>query len=305
MSKEIRFLEAQEIETSSWDQLIFDAPNGMIYCYSWYLDMIAPSWGAMVLGNYQAVLPLVYNKKCGIEYIYPPKWAQQMGVISREKTSTQLVESLLRNIPPRFRYISTLLNSSNPPIGYGTIIKHRNCELPLNKDYKELRSNYSSQIKRNIKNAEKNHLQYFENDRPEVLIDLFRNNKGKELRLKEADYTSLKHLMYACIHKGVGKVCSVYGDRNDLQAAAFFLSYFERSIFLFSGLNKYGRETGAMSLLIDRYIAPFSGRGHILDFEGSDNDNLARFYLGFGSEEFTYQQIIMNKLPWPLRYFKR
>jgi hypothetical protein len=305
MSNKISFVLGSDIPAAEWNQLIYDAPNGMIYAYSWYMDMIADDWAAIVYGDYEVVLPLVIGKKYGISYIYPPKWCQQLGFISIDKVSSIIVHEMLNAIPAQFKLVELILNSANPKVEQGNVTWNKNYELPLNDSYENIKNKYSSQIKRNLKKAEKNQLSFFENDRPENLIELFRLHKGKDLKhLQESDYIALKHIMYACIHKGVGKVCSVYGDKNDLLASAFFLSYYERSVFLFSGVNSFGKQFGAMSFLIDKYLKPFADQDHILDFEGSNDKNLARFYAGFGSEEFQYQTVRINRLPWPIRLLK-
>ena len=47
---------------------IFD--NGLIYAYSFYLDTMAKHWDAFILNDYEAVMPLTWNKKYGITYYY-------------------------------------------------------------------------------------------------------------------------------------------------------------------------------------------------------------------------------------------
>ena len=69
---------------------------------------------------------------------------------------------------------------------------------------------------------------------------------------------------------------------------ALFLKSHQRITFLFSGNSVAGKETHAMCFLIDQVIREFAGQRLTLDFEGSDDDNLARFYQGFGSVPVTY-----------------
>lgn len=303
---EIRFLPSEKIAVSAWDQLVFEAENASMYAYTWYLDMVAEDWSAIVLGDYDVVLPLVHRKKYGIQYIFPPAWTQQLGFISRRKIDEACMRSMLQAIPKQFKYISLLLNSSNPKLELKGTKTRNNFLLPIPDSEEELRKKYSSQTKRNLKKAEKEKLQFFANERPEMLIDLFKQNKGKEIKaIKDQSYLKLKHLMYASMHKGIGKVYSVYGPQNDLQASAFVLSYFQQSIFLFSGLNQWGRESGAMTYLIHQVLKERLALSHVFDFEGSDDKNLARFYSGFGAENFPYQEITINRLPFPLNLLKR
>jgi hypothetical protein len=44
----------------------------------------------------------------------------------------------------------------------------------------------------------------------------------------------------------------------------------------------------------------------MIDFEGSDNPAFARFYEQFGARPVEqYPAVYNNKLPWPVRLFKR
>ena len=54
--------------------------NGFIYGYSFYLDHMAKHWDALVSGDYEAVMPLTWNRKYGIYYLYQPFLAAQLGV---------------------------------------------------------------------------------------------------------------------------------------------------------------------------------------------------------------------------------
>ncbi len=77
-----------------------------------------------------------------------------------------------------------------------------------------------------------------------------------------------------------------------------------------SGSNALAKENGAMFHLIDTVIRENSPSQLTLDFEGSNNENLARFYKGFGSKEVAYNGISSNRLIFPLNkilnyYLKR
>lgn len=56
--------------------------------------------------------------------------------------------------------------------------------------------------------------------------------------------------------------------------------------------------------MIDSFIKEHSREDNILDFEGSMDVNLARFYKSFGSKEVVYLQILKNNLPVIIRWLK-
>ena len=52
-----------------------------------------------------------------------------------------------------------------------------------------------------------------------------------------------------------------------------------------------------MFLLVDNFIRENAGQALILDFEGSNDQNVSRFYRGFGAKEVHYSQVTINRLP--------
>jgi len=57
-----------------------------------------------------------------------------------------------------------------------------------------------------------------------------------------------------------------------------------------------------MPWLIDAFIKENAGKPVTLDFEGSNNPGLARFYSSFGAKKVVYQQFTRNSLPAPVRF---
>ena len=88
-------------------------------------------------------------------------------------------------------------------------------------------------------------------------------------------------------------------------AGALFLRSLHEHIFLFSATHPEARNTGAMARVIDTFIASHAGSEHPLDFEGSMNPDLARFYRGFGATEIVYLHVQHNRLPAWARWLKQ
>ena len=66
----IRYLKNHEINTEKWDECIMNAFNGIVYAYSWYLDIVHETWDALIEGDYERVMPLPVSEKCGVSYIF-------------------------------------------------------------------------------------------------------------------------------------------------------------------------------------------------------------------------------------------
>lgn len=295
----ISFLPHEKIDKQKWDQCIDDSINGMIYGYSWYLDIVCPLWTGIVEDNYESVMPLCVGKKYGIPYLYQPKFSQQLGVFSKNSNRlndiTPFVEAIIKN----YQFVEIFFNSQNHfPEDLFSVEKKINLELDLNKPYEDLSNQYTTNLKRNISKALQSGISVHKNIRPEEIISIFKENKGKIIHgLGSHDYHVLEKLIYTCIYKGKAEIWGVYTNKNQLCAGVFFIRSHKRFIFLFSGTDKIAKELGAMPLLVDTFIKENANHAMILDFEGSSNINLARFYRSFGSKEHYYHFLNINKLP--------
>jgi len=301
----IKFLEHKNIDKAKWDSCISHSLNGMIYAYSWYLDIVCPGWEALVEDDYKSVMPLPMGEKYGFRYTYPPPYIQQLGLFSSNAITEKEVTDFLSHIPSRYKYIEMNLNEQNPvKADLFKTTKGVTHLLNLNQGYKNILSNYSSQTKRNLKKAQAAVLTISKEVAPGKVIELFRANRGKQYSHNSTQYAILDKLMKTCIQKGVGESWGVYTKDNELCAGAFFLQSNGRAIFLFSGANDKAYETHAMTFLINKFIEEHSEQDVIFDFEGSLDPDLARFYKGFGSAETVYLQIRKNTLPLPVKLLK-
>jgi len=299
----IRHLLPTEIDYEKWDNCINESFNGNIYSLSWYLDITHPEWEALVEDDYKRIMPLPVSKKYGINYMMQPYFIQQLGIFSKSNLCSEKTEEFIKAIPSKIKYIDINLNIHNKlESSQFNQTKNINHLLDLVSSYEKTRSKYSSNAKRNLKKAEKSKLQLMKSIKPNELIDLFKNNKGKEIEgFMDAEYKNLERLIYMSIHKGLGIIYGVFNSKNELCAGAFFTRHNKRLVFLFSGSNDLARENGAMFFLIDSVIKEYSPSQLTFDFEGSNDKNLARFYKGFGSKEVFYDRIRINRIRFPFK----
>jgi len=303
----IRYLKNSEIDTEKWDGCIKSSFNGIIYAYAWYLDIVHENWEALVEDDYIRVMPLPASKKMGISYIMQPFFMQQLGIFSKNMLTPDIVRSFIDNIPEKFKIVDINLNSYNTIDGDDLVLlRNDNYVLDLINKYAVLSKKYSSNTKRNLKKSLKKKLTLAKGIKPEGLISLFKENRGKRLKKwSEPEYDRLKRLMYRVLYKGSGLLYGVFDEHNQLCAGAFFTRTQNRLIFLFSATNDAGKESAAMTFLIDSIIRKFSPNKLVLDFEGSNEENLARFYKGFGAKRVTYIRLQKNTLGILLRWLFR
>ena len=294
----IHFLQHNMIDKSRWDDCIRNAVNGNLYAYSWFLDIVSPGWCALVEEDYENILPLTVSSRAGIKYIMQPYFTQQLGLFSRSFIPETKLAEFLTSIPSGYKYIDINLNTSNQLSPSGNVTEMTNLELNLKNEYDKIVSGYQSNLKRNLKKASQNKLTIFKNVRPEELISLFRANKGQDLKhLNDSQYLLIQRIAYESIQKGLGEIWGAFDEFNQLVAGILWVNSHQKSIFLFSALSDTGRNLNAMPWLIDTFIMQNAGKPLTLDFEGSNDDGLARFYSSFGAEKAIYQRYVKNTLP--------
>ncbi len=302
----ITHLSHSQINKKKWDTCIHNAINGIIYGYSWYLDIVCPEWNALVSNDYEAVFPLTAREKYGIHYLYQPFFTQQLGLFY-SKQETGLIDSFINTIPSGYKYIDINLNTKNSLPKTNFILNEKvTYHLDLISEYDVLQKGFSQNLKRNIKKAQKNNIQVALNSKPEAIVDLFKAEQGPNIsELKNKDYYKLCPLIYEAQHRGMGQVWAAYNVQNELIAGIFLIKSHQKLISFLIASNEEAKQTGAVSLIFDKIIKQYSGKALTLDFEGSIIASIARFYANFGAIPIKYLNIKQNNLPWYLKIFKK
>lgn len=300
----ITYVKHKDINKNKWDVSIAQSVNGIVYAYSWYLDIMAPGWDALVADDYSAVFPLTHNKKFGIHYLFQPYFTQQLGLFSTHEMSGELVAKFLDAIPSKFRFIAINLNTflkfQYPKGKITPLVTHH---LDLIEPYTNISAKYSKNTKRNISRSVAFDVEVRKGLSTQELLRLKKGNLIVPLEQKH--FQSLQLLVDHTVGMGVGEVYGAYSKSGELLAGAFFLKSNGKVIYLLASSTQEGRKNNAMFSLVDRFIDQNAEEQLVLDFEGSNVESVARFYTGFGATPVTYSHLEINRLPWPLKIFKR
>ncbi|MDQ3047423.1 MAG: GNAT family N-acetyltransferase [Bacteroidota bacterium] len=293
----IKHLEQKEIDRIKWDKCMSESPNACMFAYTWYLDIVCEGWAGLVLNDYEAVFPIARKSKFKISYIFQPFFTRYFGVFSHEKNPAD-VKEFLAAIPPEYKYMEFCLHESNELTDSDFQIRERKYQsLDLSPSLQEIQSSYSDNTKRSIKKALKAGFILQNSARPEVIVNLFRENKGAELEeFKPGDYQTLARLMKEFSKQENAETFCVRDQENNVCAAAFFMKNKDRFVYLKSGQSEAGRASGAMHLLVDGMIRKHAGTNKILDFGGSSVETVARFYKSFGAKDCVYLQVKKDRL---------
>lgn len=283
----ITYVLYKHVDTTKYNTCIAQSHNELLYAYSWYLDCVTENWDVLVLNDYRAVMPLPKRIRFGISYIYLPAWTQQLGIFSKDKIDENLVFEFIRAIPGKFKLVDLVLNYQNK-ITNNFTVQRDNFILPLNDTYEALFKNFYKGRKSSIKQAKIAHLIAKKANNIQILLRLFKENKGLELNKSETDYALLESLVFKGISLKQVVIYEVFDQEENLLGGAVFLKNKQRITNLFSAMNAQGRKNQAMSFLVDFIIQKYANQPLILDFEGSMVTEIASFYRSFGAKNQPY-----------------
>lgn len=299
----IHYIEHKHIDKKKWDTCIQTSTSPSFFVYTWYLDVVCPNWSALILNDYEAVFPLASNSKLAIHYLYQPLFTRYLGVYSKTPTTEQLVSDFFDAIPKQFKYIEFSIHENNIFNRIDFEKKERLFQtLSLNQSYDQLLDNFKGDAKRNLKKSEKHQLVITENVQPKDVVDLFKNNKGKNLTgLNKEDFSTLENLMIEALKNNAGIVLGIQNHEKKLIAAGFFIKSKTEILFLKGSANTEGKSVGAMYLLLNYIFKNYSQKIEKFDFGGSSVETVASFNHNFGAKDSVYLQVKQNRLPFLIK----
>ncbi|MBS1664820.1 MAG: GNAT family N-acetyltransferase [Bacteroidetes bacterium] len=297
----IQYLKRHQIDTGRWDLCIQQSANQLIYAHAFYLDHMAEGqWDALVLNDYEAVMPIPWRRKWGLRYACQPAFTQQLGVFG-SSVSPSIVDPFLDRLQTHIRLAELDLNYQNPKPG---LTRRVNFILSLDAPYEQLAANYKKDLVRNLKLA--NTLDYLQDISLEETLDSYREHYASRLPyFRPADYKNFGRICRQMQQQGQLLLRAAVDPQGQILATALLLRDAHRLYLLQSTTLPAGRKKEANHFLLDRLIQEWAGSRLVLDFEGSEQPGIAHFYANFGSIDQPYFFFRHNNLPWPVRLFKR
>ena len=269
---------------------------------------MAANWDALVInsGNeYEMVMPLTWNKKYGIYYLYQPSFTACLGAFGKQVTALQL-QHFLNAIPKKFRYWDIYLNHGNLfKIPGFELYQRMNFVLPLNKPYAEIFNVYRGNIQRNIKKSSQLQIVIKQNIDAGDVITLANEQLQRISKISAATMKDFEILSKSLVKLGKAITYGAYNTAGQLIASAVFFFSHKRAYYILPGNHPDGKTLGASHALIDAFIKDHAQQDLLLDFEGSDISSLAFFYSSFGAIEEKYPGLRVNRLPPLLKWLKK
>ncbi len=300
----IVFHNNNEIDREQWDNCIRNSPGVKPYAYSWYLDIMAPGWQALVDDDYDSVFPVPGFRRLGIQYIATPVFLQQLGVFSPDKPPDSSIVEFLEFLPDFYRLVDLCVAHVNHIEGF-KIIERTNYELDLYTQYEKLWENFTPHCRRNIETASRKKTELVTDITPDELIDLFIMNKGKEInKIKARDYHRLKNLMNFCLKNKKGRIIGVRASKKRILYGVFIVETPGNKTMLFVVNTPLSREKRIGYYVLNELIKNYSSTRTILDFAGSSIPTVASFMESFGAVKVPFYRLYRNRLFWPVKMMK-
>ncbi|MCO6495124.1 MAG: hypothetical protein J5I91_05525 [Bacteroidetes bacterium] len=291
----IRYVKYRKISRVKWDALIRRSPQALFYGLSVVYDTMCKRWDALVMGDYEAVMPLPKRKKFGVvSYIFQPYFVQQSGIYAKTEVDKETIRRFVNSIPKKFVRVHCHFNYENDLQGIKedwVVNKRRSYQIDLNKDYESIRTHYTKDCLKNLRKLEEANVLITNNIKTDLVIDIYKSAYGKlNPGISNAKYQRFALLVNLLEKQNMVEKAAVY-QKETLLACGIFIKAFGRIHYCLGAPTEEGRKLGATHLLIDSMIKKFSNQPLFFDFEGSELPNVAAFYKKFGPEENYFQTL--------------
>lgn len=304
MKQKFKYLHHRDIDFEKWDLCVASTEAPQPYGFSWYLNWLAPSWDAVIYGDYDVIMPIFPQRKFGLNFTTRPFGTQSTGPFAKIQLSSKWVEAIVNYAMSTLQYGEFFLAPQTPLPKNWTSTSYANYVLHTLDCYEGLYSGYSTQNKRSIKKANKVALEWAQWSSVDEAISLWKVNTQEQTNITDENIGQLKKLLEFCHYQNRGKLYAVRDEYNQLAGAQFWIHHHGRSTLLLNATSPWGKDNGISAWLIDQHIRTLAGTDYIIDFEGSSIEGLERFYKGFGAHSKPFYMHVENKLPFWARSFK-
>jgi hypothetical protein len=294
----IKHLKNTEINFIRWDNCINKAINGNVFAYSWYLNILCDNWEALVMDDYQYVMPLLHEVKFKQDVYIHSKLGNRLGVFSNQLLTEEIVKKFIESIPHERSLIHISLNSFNK-LTSGKVKNIKTYELDLIQSHKRIAQKYSNQFQKDLQKAKEDNISVVQGLLPNDLINfsnIYTVRSNPKLNLNEIQ--KLRMIIAHSLRFGLSETYCAYSANNNLCAAAFFIKSKRNIYLLYAAISNIGLNSNAFHLLIDKYIEVHSEKDLTLTLDNIISKNNMDFFSGVGAHEYKFQQYYSNSLSW-------
>ena len=300
-SIQIDIIPAQEVDKIKWDTCVNSNLGGLIYATSVYLDHMCDNWHAIIVNDYESVMPVPWRKKAGIRYAYQVPFIQQLGIIGSAGAENAMLQHLYKFV----KYGDYIFNFNNH-ILLSALPLHASTNYVLDlSDKPFLKDHVSTGFMQSLKKPLASNY-VFGAIPAETAIDIFRENYiAVASAISNEQWKCFMNLTQCLVQQGQAFAWQVTGNDNAPFAVALVLQYGGRVYNILNAVTPAGRANGANYLLYYQLLSQYARKPFLFDFEGSDLPGVKAFYQKFGPVNQPYYSYHFNNLPFPLKQLKR
>ncbi|GAA4314810.1 GNAT family N-acetyltransferase [Nibribacter koreensis] len=313
----LQYLKHHEIDYAEWDRCLEASPNAIIYGFTWYLDIVAPDWHAIVKkenGKYVAIMPIPVVQKFGVNIVRQPIFAQQLGVFHAQPLTPAEWEEIGRLLYQNFQLISSyefnngnveLVNSGLPKFETDRFSTYH---LDLKQGYPAIVSGYRKDRRWRINQAKRAGLTVRPSTNIDLIIQIFDQHIAHKIYgvIGEAyEYKMLRQLYEAANQRGLVSMHEAVNARQEVVAMIMLFHYNQKLIYIFNSSTPEGKKTNAISFLVDHILQTYAGQDLVYDFEAPEVGPISDFYSSFGSTPTYFLSVKANNLPAPIKWLQQ
>ncbi len=282
----MKFISSKDLNKQKWDDLVSEN-KGKSFSYSYYFDSNSKNWGAFVNEDYTKGIAIAYNKIFGVEIIYPPifgKYFQFFGVNSTE------ISELLSRIQSRFK-IATFHTVENIEADFKKFkLQEKKFQI------RDSSGKINTLSKRMVKKAETNGIEILETPFEEILPIINAELIFKLKNIENGVYEKLEKLLHVLSEKKLLISKGIF-ENGILVGGLYFCETKTEILYLTGVAEESARTNGGMYLCMNSLIEHSISENKIIDFGGSDIENIRRFYLSLGGIDVNYFAISWDFSP--------
>ncbi|NBC83660.1 MAG: hypothetical protein GVY19_09785 [Bacteroidetes bacterium] len=284
MSNRISYLTHKDIDKTKWDACIQNASNCLVYGMSWYLDQVCEHWDGLVLGDYQAVMPLPWKSKYGLKYVIQPLFTKQLGIFGISDDNN--INDFLKKIPVKFIYVNFSGNYQNHSDNRFPKMPDQVLDMSKFPDYnKSTRYNIRKSIKNQLVHEPGTVTQFLETYKK--LGHNFINNQKIKL---------LDKLFHSVQFNSHSHFYTISDTNKEILSILWVLIFKNRGYLISSATTEKGKKKSAKFLAIHQFLENHSQQINEFDFVGSGIPGVYDFNRGFGAHETNFPVITFHLL---------
>ncbi|TNE53560.1 MAG: hypothetical protein EP338_11090 [Bacteroidetes bacterium] len=280
----MKFIQSYELNRERWDGLV--NVHGHLRQSSWFMDICAKKWCALVNEDYSKGLALAYNEVLGKKILYPAIYTRSNEPMGFDIGDLEALLDLLRK---EFHIASFQTEVTLESLGTGVERGAKNFQVTDQIDLNQ-------QAKRSLKKAEKNGIEVKKVAWKQGFHLIGEELGSKVTELNEENLERMQLLLSELEQREI-LMCQGIFQEAELRGVMYYIEYKNKRLYLKGACQKAVRDVGGMYLAMERAIGESLENGRYFDFGGSNLDGISRFFKSFGATDRNYHVYEWNRAP--------